>query len=69
MYLVRNLSGLGFTLSTNTTRQSTKSHLHQTATMEQPASRLRKTFQYPTENDSDDLLPEAIDEEGQSVLF
>lgn len=32
--------------------------------MEHTTSRLRKTFHYPTENDSDDSLPEALDEEG-----
>lgn len=32
--------------------------------MEQTTSRLRKTFRYPTDDDSDDSLPEALDEEG-----
>jgi hypothetical protein len=32
--------------------------------MDQTTSRLRKTFRYPTDNDSDDSLPEALDEEG-----
>ncbi len=34
--------------------------------MEQTTSRLRKTFRYPTDNDADDDLPEALDEEGSS---
>lgn len=34
------------------------------AEMEQTTSRLRKTFRYPTDNDSDDSSPEALDEEG-----
>lgn len=37
--------------------------------MEQTTARLRKTFQYPTDNDSDDSLPEALDEEGVSLSF
>ncbi|RAL64064.1 hypothetical protein DID88_003252 [Monilinia fructigena] len=37
--------------------------------MEQTTSRLRKTFHYPTENDSDDSLPEALDEEEQENLI
>jgi hypothetical protein len=32
--------------------------------MEQTTARLRKTFHYPTDNDSEDSLPEALDEEG-----
>jgi hypothetical protein len=36
--------------------------------MEQTTSRLRKTFQYPTDGDSDDDLPEALDEEGLCSL-
>ena len=32
--------------------------------MEQTTARLRKTFHYPVDNDSDDGLPEALDEEG-----
>jgi hypothetical protein len=32
--------------------------------MEQTTARLRKTFQYPTDNDSEDSLPEVLDEEG-----
>jgi hypothetical protein len=32
--------------------------------MEQTSTKLRKTFRYPTDNDSDDDLPEALDEEG-----
>jgi hypothetical protein len=35
--------------------------------MEQTTARLRKTFQYPTDNDSEDSLPEALDEEGVSL--
>jgi len=35
--------------------------------MEQTTARLRKTFQYKTDDiDSDDSLPEALDEEGPS---
>ncbi|KAA8564971.1 hypothetical protein MFRU_008g01820 [Monilinia fructicola] len=37
--------------------------------MEHTTSRLRKTFHYPTENDSDDSLPEALDEEEQENLI
>ncbi|KAF7953172.1 hypothetical protein EAE96_006388 [Botrytis aclada] len=37
--------------------------------MEQTTSRLRKTFRYPTDNDSDDSLPEALDEEEQDNLI
>lgn len=33
--------------------------------MEGTTARLRKTFQFPDDNDSDDDLPEALDEEGQ----
>jgi hypothetical protein len=33
--------------------------------MEQTTARLRKTFQYPTDNDSEDSLPEALDEQGK----
>ncbi len=33
--------------------------------MEQTTSRLRKTFHYPTENDPEDDLPEALDEDGK----
>jgi hypothetical protein len=35
--------------------------------MEQTTARLRKTFHYPADNDSEDSLPEALDEEG--LLF
>lgn len=35
--------------------------------MEQTTARLRKTFQYPADNDSDDSSPEALDEEGLST--
>ena len=35
--------------------------------MEGTTARLRKTFRYPAENDSDDSLPEALDEEGLSL--
>jgi hypothetical protein len=35
--------------------------------MEQTTAKLRKTFRYPTDNDSDDSLPEAMDEEGSST--
>ncbi|TGO55401.1 hypothetical protein BOTNAR_0245g00060 [Botryotinia narcissicola] len=37
--------------------------------MEQTTSRLRKTFRYPTDNDSDDSLPDALDEEEQDNLI
>ncbi|PQE25382.1 Histone acetyltransferase protein [Rutstroemia sp. NJR-2017a BBW] len=37
--------------------------------MDQTTSRLRKTFRYPTDNDSDDSLPEALDEEEQDSLI
>ena len=37
--------------------------------MEQTTARLRKTFHYPTDNDSEDSLPEALDEEGVSLSF
>jgi hypothetical protein len=37
--------------------------------MEQTTARLRKTFQYPTDNDSEDSSPEALDEEGTFLLF
>ncbi|KAL3422459.1 hypothetical protein PVAG01_06615 [Phlyctema vagabunda] len=37
--------------------------------MDQTTARLRKTFRYPTENDSDDSLPEALDEEEQESLI
>ncbi len=37
--------------------------------MEQTTARLRKTFQYPTDNESEDSLPEALDEEGVSLSF
>jgi len=37
--------------------------------MEQTAARLRKTFHYPPDNDSEDLLPEALDEEEQENLI
>jgi hypothetical protein len=37
--------------------------------MEQTTARLRKTFQYPTDNGSEDSLPEALDEEGVSLSF
>ncbi|QSZ33215.1 hypothetical protein DSL72_002803 [Monilinia vaccinii-corymbosi] len=37
--------------------------------MEQTTSRLRKTFRYPTDNGSDDSLPEALDEEEQENLI
>lgn len=33
--------------------------------MEQTTARLRKTFHYPTDNDEEDDLPEALDEEGK----
>jgi hypothetical protein len=32
--------------------------------MERTTTRLRKTFQYPTDDDSEDDLPEVLDEEG-----
>jgi len=32
--------------------------------MEQTTARLRKTFQYKNDDDSDESLPEALDEEG-----
>ncbi|PQE30352.1 Histone acetyltransferase protein [Rutstroemia sp. NJR-2017a WRK4] len=35
--------------------------------MDQTTSRLRKTFRYPTDNDSDDSLPDALDEEGTAT--
>jgi hypothetical protein len=35
--------------------------------MEQTTARLRKTFHYPTDNDSENYLPEDLDEEG--ILF
>ena len=37
--------------------------------MEQTTARLRKTFHYPTDDDDDDLLPEAFDEEGISLYI
>ncbi|KAJ8062360.1 hypothetical protein OCU04_008904 [Sclerotinia nivalis] len=37
--------------------------------MEQTTARLRRTFRYPTDNDSDDSLPEALDEEEQDKLI
>ncbi|RDW82088.1 hypothetical protein BP6252_03200 [Coleophoma cylindrospora] len=37
--------------------------------MDQTTSRLRKTFHYPDDNDSDDSLPEALDEEEQDTLI
>ncbi|APA16080.1 predicted protein [Sclerotinia sclerotiorum 1980 UF-70] len=37
--------------------------------MEQTTARLRKTFRYPTDSDSDDSLPEALDEEEQDKLI
>ncbi|KAN0112984.1 hypothetical protein V8E51_005935 [Hyaloscypha variabilis] len=37
--------------------------------MEQTTARLRKTFHYPTDNDSEDSLPEALDEEEQENLI
>ncbi|KAM3074236.1 hypothetical protein ACMFMG_002940 [Clarireedia jacksonii] len=37
--------------------------------MDQTTSRLRKTFRYPADNDSDDSLPEALDEEEQDNLI
>ncbi|KAI9643910.1 hypothetical protein NHQ30_007261 [Ciborinia camelliae] len=37
--------------------------------MEQTTARLRKKFRYPTDNDSDDSLPEALDEEEQDNLI
>jgi len=37
--------------------------------MQQTTSRLRKAFHYPTDNDSDDTLPEVIDEEEQENLI
>ncbi|KAG0646178.1 hypothetical protein D0Z07_8359 [Hyphodiscus hymeniophilus] len=37
--------------------------------MEQTTARLRKTFHYPAGNDSDDSLPEALDEEEQETLI
>jgi hypothetical protein len=35
--------------------------------MEKATARLRKTFHYPTDNDSDDSLPKSLDEEGPSA--
>jgi hypothetical protein len=32
--------------------------------MEQTAARLRKTFHYPADTEPEDLLPDALDEEG-----
>jgi len=37
--------------------------------MEQTSTRLRKTFHYPTDNDSTDSLPEVLDEEEQETLI
>ncbi|KIN05545.1 hypothetical protein OIDMADRAFT_38068 [Oidiodendron maius Zn] len=37
--------------------------------MEQTTARLRKTFHYPTDDDDEDLLPEAFDEEEQESLI
>jgi len=37
--------------------------------MEQTVSRLRKSFHYPADNDSDDSAPEALDEEEQENLI
>lgn len=34
---------------------------------EMATARLRKTFQYPTDNDSEDEGPEAMDEEGMII--
>ncbi|CZR53282.1 uncharacterized protein PAC_03160 [Phialocephala subalpina] len=37
--------------------------------MEQTTARLRKTFHYPTDNDEEDDLPEALDEEEQEQVI
>ncbi|KAH8601027.1 hypothetical protein B0O99DRAFT_610118 [Bisporella sp. PMI_857] len=37
--------------------------------MDRTSARLRKTFRYPTDNDSDDSLPEAMDEQEQENLI
>ncbi|KAI9049906.1 hypothetical protein LZ554_006053 [Drepanopeziza brunnea f. sp. 'monogermtubi'] len=37
--------------------------------MEQTTARLRKTFRYPTDNDSEDETPDAMDEEEQESLI
>ena len=42
---------------------------HLQTKMEQTTARLRKTFHYPTENDSEDSLPEALDEEGTAHSY
>ena len=37
--------------------------------MDQTSAKLRKTFRYPTEDDSEDSLPEAMDEQGSFTTF
>ncbi|KAH8811786.1 hypothetical protein F5884DRAFT_783426 [Xylogone sp. PMI_703] len=37
--------------------------------MEQTTARLRKTFRYPSDNDSENSLPEVMDEEEQETLI
>jgi hypothetical protein len=56
----------GCTLTPQKFATPSSSRQHRDFEMEQTTARLRKTFQYPADNDDDDSQPEALDEEGLS---